>query len=162
MIDELKQQRVVGELVGMSYIGNRIFVGGYPAASNERLLRDNNICAVVTCARELSPVLLDGVNYHHIDLRDRHSEHLVDHLLETIPFIDKNIKRGNVLIHCAMGKSRSVSVAIAYLILRKNLSYQNAFKLIQRARCIAKPNSGFERQLRLLKLAIKKHASSFN
>lgn len=157
MIDSLKQQRVVGELVGMSYIGNRIFIGGYPAASNENLLRENNVRAVVTCAHELCPKVFNGIAYHHVDLRDRHSEKLVDHLLEAIPFIDKHIKRGNVLIHCAMGKSRSVSIAIAYLILRNNLSFQNALKLIRRARYIAKPNSAFQHQLKLLKEAMRKH-----
>ena len=148
------EHRMIGELIGMSYIGKRIFISGFPGANNIQLLKKNNIVGVVTCARELQPKHYPNIAYHFLDLRDRSTEQLVDHLFKTIPFIDKHIKRGNILIHCAMGKSRSVSVAMAYLILRHDLSYQNSLKLIKRARCIAGPNRGFRKQLKSLKQEI--------
>jgi len=51
-----------------------------------------------------------------------------------------------------MGKSRSVTVTVAYL-LRKypHHTVESALRLIQRVRVIAEPNDGFMAQLRLYK-----------
>ncbi|TAQ83114.1 hypothetical protein B7494_g8562 [Chlorociboria aeruginascens] len=61
-------------------------------------------------------------------------------------------KEGRVLVHCAMGKSRSVTIVIAFL-LRKypHHTVSSALSLIQSVRPMAEPNDGFMVQLQLYK-----------
>lgn len=51
-----------------------------------------------------------------LDIEDKPNSPLNKHFDETFEFIDKNLKEGNVLVHCQAGVSRSASVVIAYII----------------------------------------------
>jgi glycosyltransferase involved in cell wall biosynthesis len=67
---------------------------------------------------------------------------------EIIPII--NNEKGNGLIHCREGRSRSSAILIAYLIHYHNMTYDEALDKIRLKRPIVRPNIGFERQLRNL------------
>jgi len=58
------------------------------------------------------------------------------------------------LVHCTHGQSRSVSLVLAYLLMRHNMSLLEAFQLVKRKRCVAAPNSGFITQLAGLELRL--------
>ena len=53
-------------------------------------------------------------------------------------------------MHCASGISRSVSVCMAWLMLRKKLSSEEALREVRKSRPQALPNHGFLQSLRLL------------
>lgn len=55
-----------------------------------------------------------------------------------------------ILVNCSMGKSRSTSLVIAYLLRREGYTYDSALAMLQQSRPVCKPNSAFERQLREL------------
>lgn len=55
-----------------------------------------------------------------------------------------------MLIHCAQGISRSVTVAVAFLMRRDKLSFADAMKRVKDARACASPNFGFIAQLQIL------------
>jgi protein-tyrosine phosphatase len=55
--------------------------------------------------------------------------------------------RGNLLVHCQMGKSRSVAIVIAYLMKYMNMKLNDAFNYVKRIRKIALPNLGFMKAL---------------
>lgn len=57
---------------------------------------------------------------------------------------------GKILVHCVWGKSRSVSCLIYFEMVYWGISYDVALEIIRRSRPTAKPNRGFEHQLRLL------------
>ncbi|XP_065083050.1 mucin-2 isoform X2 [Ochlerotatus camptorhynchus] len=57
------------------------------------------------------------------------------------------LKDGNVLIHCLAGMSRSVTVAVAYIMSVTPLSWKEALKVVRAGRAIANPNLGFQNQL---------------
>ncbi|XP_055619153.1 tyrosine-protein phosphatase vhp-1 isoform X2 [Toxorhynchites rutilus septentrionalis] len=57
------------------------------------------------------------------------------------------LKEGNVLIHCLAGMSRSVTVAVAYIMSVTPLSWKEALKVVRAGRAIANPNLGFQNQL---------------
>lgn len=57
------------------------------------------------------------------------------------------IRNGNVLIHCLAGMSRSVTIAVAYVMTISNLSWEDALKVVKSGRRIANPNAGFQNQL---------------
>ncbi|KAM6182125.1 LOW QUALITY PROTEIN: dual specificity protein phosphatase 13B [Erethizon dorsatum] len=57
--------------------------------------------------------------------------------------------RGRVLVHCAMGVSRSATLVLAFLMICENMTLVEAIQAVQAHRDIC-PNSGFLRQLQVL------------
>lgn len=41
------------------------------------------------------------------------------------------VARGSVLVHCSEGKSRSVALVVAYLVMRKRMTLANALALVR-------------------------------
>ncbi|KAF7466022.1 Hypothetical predicted protein [Marmota monax] len=60
-----------------------------------------------------------------------------------------NTPRGRVLVHCAMGVSRSATLVLAFLMIYENMTLVEAIQTVQAHRDIC-PNSGFLRQLQVL------------
>lgn len=63
---------------------------------------------------------------------------------EACDFIDScgNIG-GKALIHCFEGRSRSATIVLAYLMLRKNMTLLQAWRLLKSVHQRAQPNDGF-------------------
>lgn len=57
------------------------------------------------------------------------------------------LRDGNVLIHCLAGMSRSVTVAVAYIMSVTQLSWRESLKVVRSGRSVANPNYGFQVQL---------------
>merc|ERR1711865_945919 len=59
---------------------------------------------------------------------------------------------GRVLVHCHEGKSRSVSLCLAYMITREKRSLADALAFVKSKRPVARPNAGFIKQLLAIEL----------
>lgn len=59
-----------------------------------------------------------------------------------------------VLVHCVMGRSRSATLVLAYLMMKNGLSVVDAIEHVRQRRCIL-PNHGFLKQLRALDITIQ-------
>jgi len=59
--------------------------------------------------------------------------------------------QGCVLVHCMAGISRSSTIVIAYLIVRRGWSFEKAYEHVRTARPTIRPNDGFMQQLKELK-----------
>ncbi|XP_007961122.3 dual specificity protein phosphatase 13B [Chlorocebus sabaeus] len=60
-----------------------------------------------------------------------------------------SIPQGRVLVHCAMGISRSATLVLAFLMIYENMTLVEAIQTVQAHRNIC-PNSGFLQQLQVL------------
>nr|XP_007961122.2 dual specificity protein phosphatase 13 isoform X1 [Chlorocebus sabaeus] len=60
-----------------------------------------------------------------------------------------SIPQGRVLVHCAMGISRSATLVLAFLMIYENMTLVEAIQTVQAYRNIC-PNSGFLQQLQVL------------
>lgn len=105
-----------------------------------------------------APAVEEGVPVLMLDVMDGHAG-LDIHLTEACAFIMQHIKHGCVLVHCAAGLSRSVSVCAAYLCRYAGMSLDQALSLIARRRLGICPWDGFKREiaawLKLDELAVK-------
>ena len=80
---------------------------------------------------------------------------IADHFDACHAFISEALVGGcAVLVHCQMGKSRSATLAAAYVVKELGVSWRDALARVQRARPTAAPNTGFLKALRAYELAM--------
>mmetsp|Transcript_27287 Transcript_27287/g.49389 ORF Transcript_27287/g.49389 Transcript_27287/m.49389 type:complete len:521 (+) Transcript_27287:502-2064(+) len=131
-----------------------LFVGGATSLCLH-LLRKLGVTAIVNCTQDLpAPTQeeLGGVKWHRLELKDVEDQDLSSALQEGLRIID-SAEGGKVLIHCHEGKSRSVSLCLAYLMARKQMPLADALAFVKSKRPTAKPNAGFTKQLMAFELA---------
>ncbi|KAJ5259012.1 hypothetical protein N7505_000487 [Penicillium chrysogenum] len=137
--------------------GHNIYVGGIIGAKNKSALARADITHVLSVLRlnlNLAEEQETFKPYHHLSIGvdDVDDENLLEHFPAAIKFIQSGLNGGGgVLVHCAMGKSRSAAICIAYLLHRQPgaLTPQSALALLQQSRPLCEPNDGFMEQLNL-------------
>lgn len=129
-----------------------LWVGGIEALQH---LDEHHIGAVVTILQK-ERVLEDEITslvgkrpHLRFYLYDDEDEPIEQFFKESTRFIDRHIRAGrNVLVHCHAGISRSVTLAIHYMMTMRGFETpQVALAQIRRARARANPNPGFMRAL---------------
>nr|XP_005280167.1 dual specificity protein phosphatase 9 [Chrysemys picta bellii]XP_023968642.1 dual specificity protein phosphatase 9 [Chrysemys picta bellii]XP_042717327.1 dual specificity protein phosphatase 9 [Chrysemys picta bellii]XP_042717328.1 dual specificity protein phosphatase 9 [Chrysemys picta bellii]XP_042717329.1 dual specificity protein phosphatase 9 [Chrysemys picta bellii] len=89
-----------------------------------------------------------GFRYKQIPISDHWSQNLARFFPEAIAFIDEAVSQNcGILVHCLAGVSRSVTVTVAYLMQRLNLSLNDAYDLVKRKKADISPNFNFMGQL---------------
>lgn len=86
--------------------------------------------------------------YMGLNLIDLPGARICDHFTAAADWMDAAIRvdKGRVLVHCLLGISRSSTIVIAYLMLKRDLTLVDAIRVLRKQREIA-PNDGFLRQL---------------
>jgi dual specificity protein phosphatase 1B len=95
-----------------------LFVGGFGASTNAAVLKKHKITHVINCAIEKQIKLMDGITIFNFKIDDRENfpiGKVFEQTSNTIDYILKDPKN-KVLVSCAMGINRSMSVIVAYLI----------------------------------------------
>jgi len=135
-----------------------VWVGSLHDAKRHTKLEEAGITHVLNTAADLE--LVDGsfredparFGYLHLNLQDnKQAAEDMSALLDPtcFDFIEQALAEGGqVLLHCAQGKSRSGTVAVYWVMRKFRLEYEDALSLVQRVRGIVEPNGGFERILR--------------
>lgn len=135
-----------------------LYLGSVSGALNKEALKQREINHILTVARDLVTFpSMEVVDKDHLvqahavmAIWDLGSESVLDTLEEALLFMDKSLEKGNLLVHCAAGVSRSASVVIAYLMTRKHMSFVHALAHVRHARSVVWPNEGFLEQLKML------------
>ncbi|KAJ5484996.1 hypothetical protein N7539_004984 [Penicillium diatomitis] len=133
--------------------GHNIYIGGIFCLKNKAALAKADITHVLSVLR-LNPSEETFASFQHlsIDADDVEDENLLEHFPAAIKFIQAGLDSGGgVLVHCAMGKSRSATMCIAYMMHKQPgaLTPQTALDIIRQSRPLCEPNEGFMRQLEL-------------
>lgn len=151
----------------MSQLVHRILGGIYilsiePINAGVDLRKEFQISSVISVVDGAVPEYLShDYQYLQIDITDEETVNILEHLPEALQFIDTALfsgseeeskkHLGSVLIHCAQGQSRSVTVVLAYLMYKYKLSIKQAMHAVKRKVPGAQPNVGFVEQLNVFK-----------
>ena len=139
--------------VGNKYVGGQ-WLGNYKAAQNINVLLENNIDHVysVISFKSLDSLKqkyeVNNIEHKHLAIEDDLNTNITKHLDQSVEYIEKTLEKGNLLIHCQQGMSRSASMIIAYLIKNDNCDYYKAYYWQKTKRSTVAPNYKFVEQLR--------------
>ena len=104
-----------------THIIDNIYLGNAYNAAYYYGLKKNNIKMIINVTKEISKYYPEYFTYYQYELYDNNHDNIKDFLDDA----NKNIKdfqenkKGNILIHCFMGASRSASVVLYYLMKNK-------------------------------------------
>ena len=88
----------------------------------------------------------DNIIQKTIWVNDVPWQNIIKYFGECLNFIKGDDK---VLVHCAVGASRSATVVIAYIMWTKKMSFKEALEFVRSKRFVVSPNFGFIDQLKL-------------
>ena len=125
-----------------------IYVGDLSSSLNKYALKGNGIKHVLSVLNGCAENYPDDFTYNIIHVNDDDWIDISNHFEECIAFIDKAITRNEkILVHCSRGVSRSVTMVLAYLIVKQGMTYDKALHTVRLKRIMANPNEGFKNQL---------------
>ncbi|KAL3626218.1 hypothetical protein CASFOL_029767 [Castilleja foliolosa] len=124
-----------------------LYLGSLGAANNLSTLKSLNITHILSITSS-PPSYPNDFVYKTILVPDKLDANISQYFDECFTFIDEARTRGGgVLVHCFAGKSRSVTVVVAYLMFKNGMSLSEAMVHVKLKRPVASPNSGFMLQL---------------
>ncbi|KAF1778810.1 Protein-tyrosine phosphatase-like [Phytophthora cactorum] len=116
-----------------------LFVGSIHAAFNVETLKSSKISHVLNLAGSYA-TFPEDFTYLSLSIRDKDLHR-------------RGLKTGGVLIHCAGGRSRSPAVAMAFLMMKQQMSFSDVSAHVKTLRPVVSLNTGFEAQLKCLETA---------
>jgi len=141
----------------ITQITDNIYIGNLSTSINYDILEKNGITHMISAMQYFSPSYPDKISYLHVNSYDWEEYDISHHFQETNIFIKNAIQNnGKIFIHCLRGVSRSVSIALAYLMTLDEFynhefnveeNYKHILNYIQKKRPISLPNSQFETQI---------------
>jgi len=139
-------------LPGKNEFEGNLYHGAIDSAFDFEGLKAHNITHIVHIEYYFKPKFLNEFHYLECSIDDEGGKDLFFVIEKAIPFIKKGIRKGNVLVHCAAGISRSSSIIMAYLLSEHrdeiNVStVEDCHKFLRTKRSIAEPQLGYMRCL---------------
>ncbi|CAG5037831.1 unnamed protein product [Parnassius apollo] len=128
-----------------------LYLSNAKAAVDANIIRCLKITHVLTIeAHKIPKSAFPNPNVATLFIRasDSPQTNLLPYFPMANAFIDEGIKKGNVLVHCHFGVSRSATIVIAYIMAKYNLSFEEAFSYVRNRRRFINPNPGFISQLK--------------
>uniref|UniRef100_A0AC11BFG8 Dual specificity phosphatase 26 n=1 Tax=Ovis aries TaxID=9940 RepID=A0AC11BFG8_SHEEP len=130
-----------------------LYLGDQEIANNHRELRRLGITHVLNASHSRwrgTPEAYEGlgIRYLGVEAHDSPAFDMSVHFQAAADFIHRALSQpgGRILVHCAVGVSRSATLVLAYLMLYHRLTLVEAIKKVKDHRGII-PNRGFLRQL---------------
>ncbi|XP_030059081.1 dual specificity protein phosphatase 13 [Microcaecilia unicolor] len=144
-----------------------LFLGDLVTAHNRFLLWKMGITHVLNAAH--GKMFCQGghdfygtsIDYYGVPASDLPDFDMSKYFFPASEYIQKalSIPEAKILVHCAVGISRSASLVLAYLMIHHRLSLVKAIKRVKEHRWIS-PNRGFLKQLQNLDIQLRQTKNS--
>eukprot|EP00759_Apiculatamorpha_spiralis_P013896 PhF_6_TR20625/c0_g1_i1/m.29720 len=127
----------------MTHIIDHIYLGSAKDADLSNLAH-HEITYVLNVAKEVTPIDHPTLTVRHLTLQDDSHENLEIHVDDAVAFMDSAAANGTkILVHCRKGISRSAALVIAYLMRKKDWTFETALEYVKARRGVVSPNLGF-------------------
>nr|XP_009935325.1 PREDICTED: dual specificity protein phosphatase 4 [Opisthocomus hoazin] len=125
-----------------------LYLGSAYHASRKDMLDALGITALINVSANCPNHFEGHYQYKCIPVEDNHKADISSWFMEAIEYID-SVKEccGRVLVHCQAGISRSATICLAYLMMKKRVKLEEAFEFVKQRRSIISPNFSFMGQL---------------
>lgn len=134
------------EIIPNLYLGNIINSANYEQLEEYKIKTIFNVTAEHSCFFE------DYFNYHRILIEDNKGAILDDTFYQAVDKLKEELDKGEpVLVHCHHGRSRSVSLILAYLLKYHPTTYHSfteAYEMMKTKKNIININKDFAQQLK--------------
>jgi atypical dual specificity phosphatase len=135
----------------------RLFFSPQQAAMNEEALSKAGITHVLSLIGKPTRMIPE-IRYGWMKIDDIPEQPIIGTSITAEKWIRNALEQPDtkVLVYCRMGRSRSASIVMAYLILEEGLSYEQALAAVRKNNPEAQPNPGFVRQLKNIVIIAKR------
>lgn len=111
------------------------------------MMKSFNFTHVLNVTAELPNYFEDrGFEYLKISVNDYETETISLHFKKAYEFIE-SAKKGKILIHCVLGRSRSFAFLVMYIMVKYGLSFEESNEVVNERRFLGQINLGFQEQL---------------
>ncbi|KAM4702602.1 dual specificity phosphatase 29-like [Rhinophrynus dorsalis] len=146
-----------GDLHHVDQVFPNLYLGDLVIASDKAKLKKMGITHILNAAHSSweckgdDMVYGPDIQYYGITAEDCPEFNISVFLRPGAKFIHEALSEpnGKILVHCVLGKSRSATLVLAYLMIYQHFSLVDAIHHVSQHRCIA-PNRGFLEQLQNL------------
>ena len=126
---------------------HQLWISGQPFADDHIQLQKCGIIAV--CSLTDDPFSFpEHIAHLQLQIEDRIDEEISQHFDTTYKFIEEHRQKGNVLVHCMAGVSRSATICTYYLMRKWRWGAELSLSAVRSGRPFVRPNDGFYRELR--------------
>ncbi|XP_023939014.2 uncharacterized protein LOC112046561 [Bicyclus anynana] len=128
-----------------------LYLSNAKAAGDRDVLKQLKITHILTVETRRLPKSTftdNDISYLFIRAHDLPSTNLLSYFPMANSFIAEGRQKGNVLVHCHFGVSRSATMVIAYVMEKYKMTYDRAFHFVRQKRKFINPNPGFVAQLK--------------
>ena len=134
----------------MTPIIDNIILGNACDASFYYHMKDADIGMIINVTKEIPNYFKKDFKYYKISLNDQNCESFTNEIFESVNAsiaIYTSRNKGNVLVHCYMGSSRSATIVSAYMIKKYGYTLDECVKILRSKRNIVNINTKFAKNL---------------
>jgi protein-tyrosine phosphatase len=124
----------------MTNIIHTIYLGNKHNAHDDVFIKDNNIKYIINITLDI-PNKYNNITYYNYNIEDSCDDDIQKYFNDITSIINNN-KNNNILVHCRVGKSRSATVILAYLMKYENMTLKQSLDFVKSKKNI-QPNICF-------------------
>lgn len=146
----MDDEDLLPDIANLDMIEEGLYLGNLTAATDVTILSNLRVSHILTVDSKPLPASitsLPGMAFMYIEVDDMYHEDLLSYFEDVIKFIKDGQEKGNVLVHCYFGMSRSATLVTCFLMKKYELSADEALERVKMKRPCVRPNTGFLVQL---------------
>jgi atypical dual specificity phosphatase len=133
-------------MLGITEVIDNLYISGLE--SRQAILNKGIRCVINISSECPKQDLGPTIEYEKVNILDLPTTSIQPYFDRLTDRIHENLQQGKkTLVHCYVGRSRSATIILAYLMKYKQMSLREAFHYLRSRRHIIGPNFGFIKQL---------------